>query len=100
MRHASELHQRAMEFVDRSLLARAGGDGPRAAELLGEAYETESRAALAVVDEGEVEPTRSVLLRSAASLALEVNEAGMVWAINGLSGRFGGSAAPAAQRRR
>ena len=73
MRTVSELHQRAMEFVDRSLLARAAGDPTQAAELLRQAYEAERQAALSV--DSDTEPTRSVLLRSAASLALETGDA-------------------------
>jgi hypothetical protein len=72
MKQAPELHQRAMEMVDRSLLARASGDGGRAADLLRQAYENERMAAFSV--EVDAEPTRSILLRSAASLALDVGD--------------------------
>jgi hypothetical protein len=61
-----------MEFVDRSLLARAAGESAQATELLRQAYEAERQAALSV--ESSAEPTRSVLLRSAASLALEIGD--------------------------
>ena len=86
MRAVSELHQRAMELVDRSLLARAAGESENAAQLLRQAYEAERQAALSV--EGNTEPTRSVLLRSAASLALEVGELRIAEQLiaNGLAG--------------
>lgn len=72
MRHISELHQRAMELADRSSLARAAGEAATAKQLLHQAFETERQAAESVGDGPE--PTRSILFRSAASLALEVGE--------------------------
>jgi hypothetical protein len=72
MRHISELHQRAMELADRSLLARVAGETVSAKELLRQAFETERQAAETGSDAPE--PTRSILFRSAASLALEVGE--------------------------
>ncbi len=64
------LHRRAMEQTDLALAARLRGE-PDQASLLLRAYELESKAAL--LADGQPEPTRSVLLRSAASLALDCN---------------------------
>jgi hypothetical protein len=59
-----------MEQTDLALAARLRGQ-PDQASLLLRAYELESKAAL--LANGQPEPTRSVLLRSAASLALDCN---------------------------
>jgi hypothetical protein len=61
-----------MELADRSVLARAAGEAASVRELLRQAFETEKHAAESASDGPE--PTRSILLRSAASLALEVGE--------------------------
>jgi hypothetical protein len=63
-----------MELVDEAVFARARRERERAGDLLRQAYENERQAATMVADSVELEPTRSVLLRSAASLALECGE--------------------------
>lgn len=63
------LHRQAMERTDLALAARQRGDVDTQASLFREAYELESKAASLANDLPE--PTRSVLLRSAASLALD-----------------------------
>ncbi len=68
-----ELHETAMELADRALMARHKGYIDQAVALFREAFEKERNAASSIKDE-TVEPTRSVLLRSAASLALECGE--------------------------
>jgi hypothetical protein len=65
------LHLRAMELVDRSILAKQQGDDGGSLELLRSAFEQERSAANLVADQLDFEPTRSVLHRSAASLAVE-----------------------------
>lgn len=64
-------HIRAMEFVDKAQEARRRGDAAAVSQHFTEAFLVEKQAAEAMVPYLEVEPTRSVLLRSAASLALE-----------------------------
>jgi hypothetical protein len=72
-------HHQAMELVDRSILAKQQGDDARNLELLRSplaqaklsAFEQERSAANLVADQLDFEPTRSVLHRSAASLAVE-----------------------------
>ena len=64
-------HVRAMEFVDRAREARQRGDAAAVSQNFTEAFLLEKQAAEAKVPFIDVEPTRSVLLRSAASLALE-----------------------------
>lgn len=74
MNEIRKLHERAMELAQMAFVARLKGDSERASKLSLEAYENEVRAARLVPDELSSEPTRSVLYRSAASLALDCNE--------------------------
>ena len=67
-------HIRAMEYVDRANEARLRGDTAAAAHSFAEAFRLEKQAAEAMIPYLDVEPTRSVLLRSAASLALECKQ--------------------------
>lgn len=88
MNPASELHKRAMELASKATLANREGDLRAFQSLSREAYEYERRAALTFFSDPASEPTRSVLLRSAASLAFdcgELREAERLIAI-GLSG--------------
>jgi hypothetical protein len=63
-----------MELADAAMVARLSGANARAQELLRQAFAKEEEAARLVSGKTEMEPTRSVLHRSAASLALECNE--------------------------
>jgi len=65
-----ELHREAMELADEADNVRRSGDREGAHDLLGRALESERMAALRASEE----PSRSVLLRSAASLALELKQ--------------------------
>jgi hypothetical protein len=68
------LHHEAMELVDRALLARQNGNHDQATQLIRSAFDREKTAARLTADQLDLEPTRSVLHRSAATLALECNE--------------------------
>lgn len=70
----SDLHERAMELAEVALAARRQGDTTNARRLFQEALDYERRAAEVVIPDLAAEPTRSVLLRSAASLAAECGE--------------------------
>jgi hypothetical protein len=70
---ASLYHNRAMELAEQAQIARLRGDRTTAATLTREAFEQERQAALALSDI-DIEPTRSVLHRSAAALALDSGE--------------------------
>lgn len=70
----SNIHERAMELTDEALAARRQGDPANARQLFREALDYERRAAEIVVPDFTAEPTRSVLLRSAAALAVECEE--------------------------
>lgn len=67
---AVRLHRRAMELADEGDAARRAGDEKSARASLASALELERQAASMAAQE----PSRSVLLRSAASLALELGE--------------------------
>lgn len=60
-----------MDFADRADAAKSRGDLDESRELLQRAFYYESLAALEFIDVKAEQPTRSVLFRSAASLALE-----------------------------
>lgn len=71
MNDLKALHRRAMEQTDLALAAAQNGDKAGAQRFFREAYELESQAAAVLADDHDAEPTRSVLLRSAASLAFD-----------------------------
>jgi hypothetical protein len=64
-------HREAMEQTDLALAARQQGDEVLALRHFHKAYELETQAADAYASRLEAEPTRSVLFRSAATLALD-----------------------------
>jgi len=68
-------HDRAMELADRALEARRRGDEAQARSHFREAFAFERRAAEAIASDLAAEPTRSVLHRSAAALAVQCGEA-------------------------
>jgi len=71
-----ELHRRAMECADGAWSLRRT-DGPQAGhDLLVEAFEAEAKAAWLVAAKHEYEPTRSILLRSAATLGIDCGRLG------------------------
>jgi hypothetical protein len=79
MQNVETLYHQAMELVDdlrsvgdhRAVLARQQGDESASLEFLQSAFQQERSAADLVADQWDLEPTRSVLHRSAASLAIE-----------------------------
>jgi hypothetical protein len=74
MQNVETLHQEAMELVDQAVLARQRGDIQSVQTLSRAAFGKERAAADLVADRLDLEPTRSVLHRSAAVLALECSE--------------------------
>ncbi len=73
MQSVRSLHDEAMELAQLALVARHTGTVERAAALAREAWGLEAQAAGLVPDEAASEPTRSILYRSAAWLALDAN---------------------------
>jgi hypothetical protein len=74
MSQIEALHERAMALSDEAFLAKRQGDQLRALRLSHEALRNEVAAAELVKDNLAAEPTRSVLYRSAASLAIDCEE--------------------------
>src|SRR3712207_2893391 len=68
------LHDEAMELSQQALVARNAGDVRRAEELARQACALEAQAAELVPEGKGSEPTRSILYRSAASLAYQCKE--------------------------
>lgn len=68
------LHDKAMDFAGRAFHSNIHGHYATADELFQEAFQLEKQAAELVAPDIRAEPTRSVLLRSAASLALDCRE--------------------------
>lgn len=71
MQIVEALHHEALELVDRAVLARQCGDFDRMTALTKAAFAKERAAADLVANEWDFEPTRSILHRSAAVLAIE-----------------------------
>jgi hypothetical protein len=67
-----ELHDQAMEMFESALLARQEENETLVLSFLTEALKFESAAADSVANDYSLEPTRSVLHRSAASIALQM----------------------------
>jgi hypothetical protein len=63
-----------MELVDQAVLARQQGDAEAVIALSKAAFAKERTAADLVADQFDLEPTRSVLHRSAAALAIKCHE--------------------------
>jgi hypothetical protein len=74
MSQIHELHQQAMNLAESAAVARLRGALEQAAHLTRQAFEQETHAASLTANTLEAEPTRSVLHRSAASLAIECGE--------------------------
>lgn len=68
------LHQHAMDLAEAAAVARLRGTPEQAAQLTRQAFEQETQAATLIASTPDAEPTRSVLYRSAASLAIECGE--------------------------
>ena len=74
MKKALKLHREAMDLADQAEAAQRRKARVEAAQLFRKAFESERAAAVLFVNDFDAEPTRSVLLRSAASLALDCQE--------------------------
>jgi hypothetical protein len=67
-----ELHDSAMDLFEQGLLTARSGKSAESRRLFNQALEKEAAAADSVAADYELEPTRSILHRSAASMALRV----------------------------
>ncbi|MBD2297571.1 hypothetical protein [Nostoc sp. FACHB-190] len=74
MNQIQDLHKQAMDFTEMAQVAKLKGDSVLALQLSKQAFEKERLAAELIVSNLEAEPTRSVLHRSAATLAIDCGE--------------------------
>ncbi|MFN4834070.1 MAG: hypothetical protein ACK6CP_03920 [Pseudanabaena sp.] len=74
MMQVNVLHQEAMNLAELAQVAKLRGEIEQSNHLLRQAFAQESSAAALIANHWESEPTRSVLHRSAASLAIECEE--------------------------
>ncbi|MCC5626920.1 hypothetical protein LC613_01420 [Nostoc sphaeroides CHAB 2801] len=74
MNQIQDLHKQAMDFAEIAQVAKLKGDSVLALELSRQAFEKERLAAELTVSNLAAEPTRSVLYRSAATLAIDCGE--------------------------
>lgn len=74
MKEIEVLHRQAIELADQADLSKLRGDYQNYQETIRLAYKAERDAAILVAPKLAFEPTRSVLLRSAASFAIECGE--------------------------
>jgi len=74
MSQIQALHQEAMNLAEGALTAKLRGDLTQADQPLRQAFKEEVEAAALVTNDVNAEPTRSVLHRSAASLAIDCGE--------------------------
>ena len=74
MSQIQDLHRQAMDLAEHADLKKLRGETSQVQELLRQALELEAEAAGMVANDITAEPTRSVLHRSAATLAVECGE--------------------------
>jgi hypothetical protein len=74
MSTVTELHNQAMELVDEAYFARRAQEHELAVQHLRRAFELEREAAEYLWNERSAEPSRSILYRSAAALALQCGD--------------------------
>ena len=74
MENINKLHKQAMEFADKAHIARRNNDNKKAIELSKKAFQLEKSSALLLYDKIEIEPTRSILFKSAAWLACNAED--------------------------
>ena len=71
MIQVSDLHEKAMDFAELAFIARKNGDSAEFQQYSEQAYQLEKTAALLLIDTKTFEISRSILFRSAASLAIQ-----------------------------
>ncbi len=74
MSKINDLHEKAMEFCDEAFFAKRNGDSDAFTEFSRQALEIETEAANLLKDNFEAEPSRSILYRSAASIAVDCKQ--------------------------
>lgn len=74
LRKIDKLHQKAMMYADAAFVAKHRCENRKIPRFERRAYKYESKAARMLADDLSIEPTRSVLYRSAASMAVTCKE--------------------------
>ena len=74
MNNVRTLHEQAMDLAEQAAIKKLRGESNDVAAILQQALALEAEAAGMVADDMEAEPTRSVLHRSAATLAVQCGE--------------------------
>jgi hypothetical protein len=74
MSQIQELHQQAMDLAEMAQVAKLKSNLDLASQLSRQAFEKERLAAELIADNFAAEPTRSILYRSAATLAIDCGE--------------------------
>src|SRR5579863_9278056 len=73
MNEAKRMHERAMQLLNEALFVRQQGEAEMSASLRMDAFRLERAAAESLLERFDLEPTRSILFKGAAVLALQVN---------------------------
>lgn len=74
MSDTRELHDSAMDLFELGMLTARAGNLEKSRRLFSQALEKEAEAADSVATDYSLEPTRSILCRSAASIALRIGD--------------------------
>lgn len=74
MSKINQLHDQAMDLAEKAFLAQQKGDKIGFVRLSKEAFLLEKAAAMLLKDKPEIEPSRSILFKSAAFLAYDAQE--------------------------
>jgi hypothetical protein len=74
MSKINQLHEQAMDLAEKAFLAQQKGDKITFVRLSKEAFLLEKAAAMLLKDKPEIEPSRSILFKSAAFLAYDAQE--------------------------
>ncbi|MEM1324893.1 MAG: DUF2281 domain-containing protein [Bacteroidota bacterium] len=67
----NQLHEEAMRLAEEAFFAKRAKDMDSAQSLYKQAFQLEQEAALMMIGDYDIEPTRSVLFKGAATLALD-----------------------------
>lgn len=70
----NQLHEQAMQLAEEAFLAQRTKNTTEVRDLYEHAYRLEQQAALMLITDYTIEPTRSVLFKGAASLALNAEK--------------------------
>jgi hypothetical protein len=70
----TNLHNQAMEIAEEAYFVQRKGEKEVADRHFKAAFELEKQAAILMIDDYEIEPTRSILFKGAAQLAFNFND--------------------------